>query len=170
MPGFDVRIVDDDGVEVEAGTMGNIVLGMPLAPTGFRTLWGDEERFWKSYLKRFNGKWLDTGDAGLIDEDGYVHIMSRTDEVLNCSGHRLSSGKQSLPSSSNFPPSSRSRADSMFRWHRASHYISPRRGRGLRRRHPRRPQGPAPLCLRHALDAQPPILRYPLGKIGRAHV
>ncbi|UNI20732.1 Propionate--CoA ligase [Purpureocillium takamizusanense] len=92
MPGFDIRIVDDDGAEVAKGTMGNIVLGMPLAPTGFRTLWADEERFYKSYLKRFQGKWLDTGDSGWIDEDGYVHVMSRNDDVLNVSAHRLSSG------------------------------------------------------------------------------
>jgi len=77
MPGFDVRVVDDDGVEVARGAMGNIVLGIPFAPSGFTTLWNDEDRFWRSYLKRFNGKWLDTGDAGMIDEDGYVHVMSR---------------------------------------------------------------------------------------------
>jgi len=61
MPGFDVRCVDDKGVEVKPGKMGNIVLGVPLAPTGFSTLWNDEERFYKSYLKRFDGKWIDTG-------------------------------------------------------------------------------------------------------------
>lgn len=92
MPGFDIRIVDDAGGEVARGTMGNIVLGMPLAPTAFRTLWGDEGRFYKSYLKRFDGKWMDTGDAGLIDDEGYVHVMSRNDDVLNVSAHRLSSG------------------------------------------------------------------------------
>ncbi|KAM5371993.1 hypothetical protein ACJZ2D_007749 [Fusarium nematophilum] len=92
MPGFDVRIVDDEGVEVERGCMGNIVLAMPLAPTGFRTLWQDEERFWKGYLKRFEGKWLDTGDSGWIDQQGYIHVMARNDDVLNVSAHRLSSG------------------------------------------------------------------------------
>ncbi|KAF9774596.1 hypothetical protein IL306_007363 [Fusarium sp. DS 682] len=92
MPGFDVRIVDDGGIEVERGSMGNIVLAMPLAPTGFRTLWQDEERFWKGYLKRFQGKWLDTGDSGWIDQQGYIHVMSRSDDVLNVSAHRLSSG------------------------------------------------------------------------------
>lgn len=69
-PGFDVRIVDDEGKEVAKGDMGNIVLGIPLAPTGLTTLWNDEERFYKGYLKRFDGKWIDTGDAGMIDEDG----------------------------------------------------------------------------------------------------
>lgn len=93
MPGFDVRVVDDKGDEVERGTMGNIVLGMPLAPTGFRTLWQDEERFYKGYLMRFQGKWMDTGDAGWIDGDGYIHVMSRNDDVLNVSAHRLSSGE-----------------------------------------------------------------------------
>jgi propionyl-CoA synthetase len=95
MPGFDIRIVDDDGKEVQRGLMGNIVLGLPLPPTAFRTLWGDEERFYKSYLKRFEGKWLDTGDSGWIDEEGYVHVMSRNDDVLNVAAHRLSSGKPS---------------------------------------------------------------------------
>ncbi|KAF5532778.1 propionyl synthetase [Fusarium phyllophilum] len=92
MPGFDVRIVDDEGNEVERGSMGNIVLAMPLAPTGFRTLWQDEERFWKGYLKRFKGKWLDTGDSGWIDQQGYIHVMAHSDDVLNVSAHRLSSG------------------------------------------------------------------------------
>jgi propionyl-CoA synthetase len=58
--------------------MGNIVLALPLAPTAFRTLWEDEERFYKGYLKRFSGRWLDTGDAGYIDDNGYIHIMART--------------------------------------------------------------------------------------------
>jgi propionyl-CoA synthetase len=70
MPGFDVRIVDDEGKEIKKGEMGNIVLGIPFAPSGFTTLWRDEERFWKSYLRRFDGKWMDTGDAGMIDDDG----------------------------------------------------------------------------------------------------
>ncbi|KAM0718239.1 hypothetical protein Q7P37_006571 [Cladosporium fusiforme] len=92
MPGFDIRIVDDDGNPVSQGTMGNIVLGTPLAPTGLTTLWNDPERFYKSYLKRFDGRWLDTGDAGIIDEDGYVHVMSRSDDIINVAAHRLSTG------------------------------------------------------------------------------
>lgn len=92
MPGFDVRIVDDDGKEVDRGAMGNIVLGIPLAPTGMTTLWKDEERFYKGYLKRFSGKWVDTGDAGMIDEDGYVHVMSRSDDIINVAAHRFSTG------------------------------------------------------------------------------
>lgn len=92
MPGFDVRIVDDDGKEANRGDMGNIVLGIPLAPTGLTTLWKDDERFYKGYLRRFDGKWIDTGDAGMIDEDGYVHIMARSDDIINVAAHRLSTG------------------------------------------------------------------------------
>ena len=92
MPGFDVRIVDDEGKEIKKGEMGNIVLNMPFGPSGFTTLFNDEERFYKGYLKRFDGKWLDTGDAGMIDEDGYVHVMSRSDDIINVAAHRFSTG------------------------------------------------------------------------------
>ncbi|GIC92268.1 putative acetate-CoA ligase [Aspergillus udagawae] len=92
MPGFDVRVVDDNGEEVPKGSMGNIVLALPLGPTAFNTLWSDEERFYKSYLQRFESRFLDTGDAGWVDHDGYVHVMSRNDDVLNVSAYRLSSG------------------------------------------------------------------------------
>lgn len=91
-PGFDVRIVDDDGKEVSPGSMGNIVLGIPLAPTGLTTLWNDAERFYKGYLARFNGQWIDTGDAGMIDDEGYVHVLSRSDDIINVAAHRLSTG------------------------------------------------------------------------------
>jgi propionyl-CoA synthetase len=93
MPGFDVRIVDDDGKEVKVGDMGNIVLAMPFAPTGFTTLFEDDERFYKGYLRRFDGKWLDTGDAGMVDEAGYVHVMSRSDDIINVAAHRFSTGE-----------------------------------------------------------------------------
>lgn len=92
VPGFDVRVVDDDGKPLPNESMGNIVLGIPLSPTGLTTLWQDEERFYRGYLKRFNGKWVDTGDAGMIDSDGYVHIMSRADDIINVAAHRLSTG------------------------------------------------------------------------------
>ncbi|KMU80013.1 acetyl-coenzyme A synthetase [Coccidioides immitis RMSCC 3703] len=92
MPGFDVRVVDDEGNEVSRGTMGNIVLALPLSPTGFTTLYNDDERFFKGYLKRFDGKWLDTGDAGMIDESGYIHVMSRSDDIINVAAHRFSTG------------------------------------------------------------------------------
>lgn len=74
------RVVADDGRELPRGEMGNIVLAPPLAPTAFRTLWEDEERFYRGYLKRFGGQWVDTGDAGWIDDNGYIHIMARTGE------------------------------------------------------------------------------------------
>ncbi|CAG5184669.1 uncharacterized protein ALTATR162_LOCUS11024 [Alternaria atra] len=92
MPGFDVRIVDDSGKEVKRGEMGNIVMAIPLAPTAFTTLWEDEERFYKGYMKRFDGKWIDTGDAGMIDEEGYISIMARADDVINVAAHRFSTG------------------------------------------------------------------------------
>lgn len=66
MPGFDVRVVDDNGNEVKRGKMGNIVLAIPLAPTSFTTLWEDEERFYNGYLKRFSGKWVDTGGRSFV--------------------------------------------------------------------------------------------------------
>ncbi|KAF2147474.1 uncharacterized protein K452DRAFT_293884 [Aplosporella prunicola CBS 121167] len=91
-PGFDVKIVDDDGMAVEHGIMGNIVLGIPLAPTGLTTLWKDEQRFYKGYMLRFNGRWIDTGDAGMIDDEGYVHVMSRADDIINVAAHRFSTG------------------------------------------------------------------------------
>lgn len=93
MPGFEVRVVDDEGNEVGRGQMGNIVMAIPLAPTAFTTLWEDEERFYRSYLKRFKGKWVDTGDAGMMDEDGYISIMSRSDDILNVAAHRFSTGE-----------------------------------------------------------------------------
>ncbi|XPS97059.1 Propionate--CoA ligase [Ascochyta lentis] len=92
MPGFDVRVVDDAGKELKRGEMGNLVMALPLAPTAFTTLWEDEERFYKGYMKRFDGKWIDTGDAGMIDEDGYISIMSRADDVINVAAHRFSTG------------------------------------------------------------------------------
>jgi propionyl-CoA synthetase len=95
MPGFDVRVVDDEGKEVKRGEMGNIVMAIPLAPTAFTTLWEDEERFYKGYMKRFDGKWIDTGDAGMIDEEGYISIMARADDVINVAAHRFSTGRSS---------------------------------------------------------------------------
>jgi len=92
MPGFDVRVVDDSGNELPPGNMGNIVLALPLAPTAFRTLWGDPERFYRGYLRRFSGRWLDTGDAGVIDTNGYIHILARSDDIINVAAHRLSTG------------------------------------------------------------------------------
>ncbi len=92
MPGFNIRIVSDDGENLPDGSMGNIVLALPLAPTGLTTLWRDDQRFYSGYLKRFDGKYIDTGDAGLIDSDGYVHVMARSDDIINVAAHRLSTG------------------------------------------------------------------------------
>lgn len=96
MPGWNIRIVDDKGVEVkEPSQMGNIVLGLPLAPTGFRSLWNDQDGhiYQKAYRERFPDlPIIDTGDAGFIDADGFLHIMSRTDDVINVAAHRFSTG------------------------------------------------------------------------------
>ncbi|MDP2580776.1 propionate-CoA ligase PrpE [Shimia thalassica] len=91
MPGYEVAILDDAGHPVEAGTLGAIAIKLPLPPGTLPTLWNAEDRFKKSYLNTFPG-YYETGDAGMMDEDGYVYIMARTDDVINVAGHRLSTG------------------------------------------------------------------------------
>jgi propionyl-CoA synthetase len=91
VPGYDVRILDDDGKEMKAGDIGNIVIKLPMPPGCLPTLWQNDEGFKKSYLARFPG-YYNTGDAGYFDEDGYIFIMSRTDDIINVAGHRLSTG------------------------------------------------------------------------------
>ncbi|MCK0169591.1 propionyl-CoA synthetase [Aliiroseovarius sp. S1123] len=91
MPGFDVQILDEGGHPMPAGELGAIAIKLPLPPGTLPTLWNAEERFKKSYLNTFPG-YYETGDAGYIDEDGYVYIMARTDDVINVAGHRLSTG------------------------------------------------------------------------------
>ena len=91
MPGYDVQILDDAGHPVKAGELGAIAVRLPLPPGTLPTLWNAEERFRKSYLNTFPG-YYETGDAGMIDEDGYLYIMARTDDVINVAGHRLSTG------------------------------------------------------------------------------
>jgi len=91
VPGYDVRIVDEAGESVPNGTMGNIVIKLPLPPGCLPTLWGNDARFREAYLDTFPGYYL-TGDAGYVDEDDYLYIMSRTDDVINVAGHRLSTG------------------------------------------------------------------------------
>jgi propionyl-CoA synthetase len=91
VPGYDVRILDDDGAEVAPGTIGAICVRLPLPPGCSPTLWGSEERWIEAYLSTFPGHYL-TGDAGYVDEDGYLFVMSRTDDVINTAGHRLSTG------------------------------------------------------------------------------
>ncbi len=88
---MDVRVVDDSGVEVKPGEMGNLVLAYPLSPTALPTLWKNREGFEKSYLARFKGKgdWFDTGDSATIDDAGFVHLAGRQDDLINVSAHRL---------------------------------------------------------------------------------
>lgn len=138
MPGFDVRIVDDEGKETKRGDMGNIVLAMPLAPSGFTTLFNDEMRFYKGYLKRFDGKWIDTGDAGMIDDDGYVHVMSRSDDIINVAAHRFSTGK----SDSTFDHLTSNIYDRLYR---TGDLIPPTDRRSLRGWHSGRTEGPSPI-------------------------
>lgn len=91
MPGYDVQILSEDGEQMPAGEMGNIVVKLPMPPSCLPTLWGNDQRFIDSYLSKYPGYYL-TGDAGYKDEDGYLWIMSRTDDVINVAGHRLSTG------------------------------------------------------------------------------
>ncbi|MDO5658054.1 MAG: propionyl-CoA synthetase [Paracoccus sp. (in: a-proteobacteria)] len=91
MPGHDVQVLDEAGEPVAAGELGAIAIKLPLPPGTLPTLWNAEERFRKSYLDHFPG-YYETGDAGYIDEDGYIYIMARTDDVINVAGHRLSTG------------------------------------------------------------------------------
>ena len=92
VPGYDVRIVDVDGAEVEAGQTGEIVVRTPLPPGCLPTLWRDDERFVESYLSQHPGFYV-TGDGGYRDSDGYLYVMGRIDDVINVAGHRLSTGQ-----------------------------------------------------------------------------
>ena len=91
MPGYDVQILDEAGHPMAAGELGAIAVKLPLPPGTLPTLWNATDRFKKSYLTTFPG-YYETGDAGMIDEDGYLYIMARTDDVINVAGHRLSTG------------------------------------------------------------------------------
>ena len=90
-PGYRLRVVDPAGKDVPAGTEGLILADLPLPPGTMASIWGDDERFIATYLSTFEGTYL-TGDSGYLDEDGYVFVMGRTDDVINVSGHRLSTG------------------------------------------------------------------------------
>jgi propionyl-CoA synthetase len=91
MPGYDIRVLDDEGMEVPRGQSGNIMVKLPLPPGNLSTLWGNRQRFYDTYLSRFEGYYL-TGDAGLMDSQDYLWVMSRIDDVINVAGHRLSTG------------------------------------------------------------------------------
>ncbi|SVE45308.1 uncharacterized protein METZ01_LOCUS498162, partial [marine metagenome] len=91
VPGFDVRILGDNGDEMPAGEIGALVLKLPMPPGCLPTLWHNDSGYQQSYLSRYPGYYL-SGDAGYQDEDGYLFIMSRIDDIINVSGHRLSTG------------------------------------------------------------------------------
>lgn len=91
MPGYDVQILDEAGHPVGPDTLGAVAVKLPLPPGTLPTLWNAEARYRKSYLEHFPG-YYETGDAGMIDTDGYLYIMARTDDVINVAGHRLSTG------------------------------------------------------------------------------
>lgn len=90
-PGYDVQVLDEMGHSVEAGVEGAVCLKLPLPPGCLPTLWGDDDRYISSYLAAYDG-YYSTGDGGYLDDDGYLWIMGRTDDVLNVAGHRLSTG------------------------------------------------------------------------------
>ncbi|MFS2010805.1 propionyl-CoA synthetase [Azospirillum sp. CT11-132] len=91
MPGWDVRVLNAELKEVPRGDIGAICVKLPLPPGTLPTLWNADERFKKSYLADYPG-YYQTGDAGFVDDDGYVYVMARTDDIINVAGHRLSTG------------------------------------------------------------------------------
>jgi propionyl-CoA synthetase len=91
VPGYDVRVLDEAGAECPPGREGAIVIRLPLPPGCLPTLYRDDDRFVQSYLSRYDGYYL-TGDGGFVDDDGYLFVMGRTDDVINVAGHRLSTG------------------------------------------------------------------------------
>jgi len=91
VPGYDVQILDDNAKEAKPGEIGRIMIRLPLPPGTLPTLWQKDDRYIASYLSAVEGYYL-TGDAGFKDEDGYVFIMSRIDDIINVAGHRLSTG------------------------------------------------------------------------------
>jgi len=91
VPGWDVRVLDPDNEELPAGQIGALSVKLPLPPGALPTLWQNDERFIEAYLTEYPG-FYKTADAGMIDEDGYIYVMSRTDDIINVAGHRLSTG------------------------------------------------------------------------------
>jgi propionyl-CoA synthetase len=91
VPGWNVQILDQEGERLPAGREGAIAIQLPLPPGSLPTLWGDDDRYVEAYLSRYDGYYL-TGDSGYLDEDGYLFVMGRTDDVINVAGHRLSTG------------------------------------------------------------------------------
>jgi propionyl-CoA synthetase len=91
VPGYDVQVLDENGEQVAAGDIGALVIKQPLPPGTFTTLWNAEDRYVSAYFSRYPG-YYETGDAGYIDDNGYIFVMARTDDVFNVAGHRLSTG------------------------------------------------------------------------------
>jgi propionyl-CoA synthetase len=91
VPGYEIQVLDPGGHEVEAGKIGSVVVKLPMPPGTLPTLWKNDKRYVDSYLSEYPG-YYSTADAGFMDEDGYLHIMSRTDDIINVAGHRLSTG------------------------------------------------------------------------------
>jgi propionyl-CoA synthetase len=91
-PGYELKILDESGTELGPNQEGAIVIKEPLPPSGFPTVWGDHDRYIESYFSQYPGYYL-TGDGGYRDEDGYVYVMGRIDDVINVAGHRLSTGQ-----------------------------------------------------------------------------
>ena len=91
MPGYDIRVLDEQQQEVKPGELGAVCVKLPLPPGSLPTLWNADARFRQSYLTHFPG-YYETADAGMIDADGYIYIMARTDDIINVAGHRLSTG------------------------------------------------------------------------------
>ena len=93
LPGYDVRAFDvSSGREMARGELGSLAARLPLPPGTMQTLYGDDERYEATYLTELPG-WHSLGDAGYIDDDGYIHVMARTDDVINVAGHRMSTGR-----------------------------------------------------------------------------
>ncbi|MBL7002859.1 MAG: propionyl-CoA synthetase [Gammaproteobacteria bacterium] len=91
-PGFNVQILDDNGNQLEAGVQGNIAVKLPLPPSCLTTIWGNLEQFKAGYLETYPGYYV-SGDGGYLDDDGYLFVMGRVDDVINVAGHRLSTGE-----------------------------------------------------------------------------
>src|SRR5262249_29183119 len=91
VPGYDIHILDENAQDVPRGPQGAIAVKLPLPPSSLPTLWQNDEGFVKSYMTAYPG-YYNTGDAGYLDEDGYLYVMGRTDDIINVAGHRLSTG------------------------------------------------------------------------------
>lgn len=98
-PGIILHVVDENGLEEPCGTTGHLVMALPLGPTCSTELWRDRtgDGYHAGYLEKFAGRWYDTGDTGYIDRDGYVHVLGRSDDIINVAAHRLSAGSMEQP-------------------------------------------------------------------------